>query len=465
MEKMTKGANIYEIYYIAGGNGLNNIIVKQNSTINIYYTYTDHLGSITAVTDEAGTIVAEQNFDAWGRKRNPANWTYTGVPTVPDWLYRGFTGHEHLTAFNLINMNGRMYDPMTGMMMSPDNFNQSPFSPSGYNGYLYCNGNPLKYTDPSGHIFIIDDILIAAAIGAIIGGATYTASIALSPGGFNNWNWGQFAKSVGIGALSGAVTYGIGEAFSNVAASAGKVIGEGLANGVAQGGISVLSGGDFFQGFASGALGSYGAWGFGELFPKFSNSVAGMIGFGALAGGIGAEATGGEFWRGAIIGGTVAGLNHAMHQIQNKFSDAQLKKMYEVYKKSVEEYATPSEFYESIGGPLGEWAKRAPDDFQNTCAARLSKALNYGGFEIPKNVPGVYLGGDGKYYFINAKAMANYLSKNKVWGAPIPVKQGKLYNGVFFQTGFTGGVTGHLDIMFRGLPANHIYETTTFYWH
>lgn len=150
MEKLTKGSNIYEIYYITAGNGLNNIIVKQNGTINIYYTYSDQLGSILSMTNETGTIVAEQNFDAWGRFRNPVNWTYTGIPARPDWLYRGFTGHEHLSQFSLINMNGRMYDPMTGLMMSPDNYVPMPLSPGGYNRYNYAYGNPLKFVDPSG---------------------------------------------------------------------------------------------------------------------------------------------------------------------------------------------------------------------------------------------------------------------------------------------------------------------------
>lgn len=43
-----------------------------------------------------------------------------------------------------------------------------------------------------------------------------------------------------------------------------------------------------------------------------------MIAFGALSGGIGAELSGGNFWEGAVIGGVVAGLNHAMHKMGEK---------------------------------------------------------------------------------------------------------------------------------------------------
>ena len=36
-----------------------------------------------------------------------------------------------------------------------------------------------------------------------------------------------------------------------------------------------------------------------------------------MSGGIGAELIGGNFWEGAVIGGIVAGLNHAMHRVDN----------------------------------------------------------------------------------------------------------------------------------------------------
>jgi len=39
---------------------------------------------------------------------------------------RGFIGHEHLPWFNMINMNGRIYDPLTGQFLSADNNVQSP---------------------------------------------------------------------------------------------------------------------------------------------------------------------------------------------------------------------------------------------------------------------------------------------------------------------------------------------------
>lgn len=146
-------ATTTEVNYINGPSGLIGMYVNQNGTSTMYYAYTDHLGSIVTVTNQTGGVVAEQNFDAWGRKRNPTNWTFTAVPTPPAWLYRGYTGHEHLPQFALINMNGRMYDPLIGRMLSPDIVVQAPGNTQNYNRYTYCLNNPLKYTDPSGNTF------------------------------------------------------------------------------------------------------------------------------------------------------------------------------------------------------------------------------------------------------------------------------------------------------------------------
>ena len=67
---------------------------------------------------------------------------------------RGFTGHEHLYTFGLINMNSRMYDPLLSSFLSPDNYMQDPTSQQGFNRYAYCMYNPLKYIDPTGEQYL-----------------------------------------------------------------------------------------------------------------------------------------------------------------------------------------------------------------------------------------------------------------------------------------------------------------------
>ncbi len=82
-------------------------------------------------------------------------------------LDRGYTGHEHMAGFGLINMNGRLYDPYLQRFLSPDPYVQEPGNAQNYNRYAYCLNNPLVYTDPDGE-FIITAFLIGVAVSAII---------------------------------------------------------------------------------------------------------------------------------------------------------------------------------------------------------------------------------------------------------------------------------------------------------
>ena len=154
VKKLADGT-IKEYFYINGGDGLAAVLIKTNGDAGeLLYVHKDHLGSITALTDnnaDATKAIREQmSYDPWGRRRNPADWSFNNVPTLT-LLTRGYTGHEHLDAFNLINMNGRIYDPQLGMFISLDNFVQNPTASQNFNRYTYCMGNPLKSIDPSGY--------------------------------------------------------------------------------------------------------------------------------------------------------------------------------------------------------------------------------------------------------------------------------------------------------------------------
>ena len=94
----------------------------------------------------------EASYDGWGKQTIKLN---------KIGLQCGYTGHEMLNDFDIINMNGRLYDPVLGRFLSPDNFVQMPDNTQSYNRYSYCLNNPLKYTDPSGEAFVIDDATIA----------------------------------------------------------------------------------------------------------------------------------------------------------------------------------------------------------------------------------------------------------------------------------------------------------------
>lgn len=134
--------------YLMGPYGVFAMVEHSGGTDAVHYVYKDHLGSWTAITDAAGFVEERLSFDAWGNLRDASTWT--SVPSRLPRFDRGFTGHEHLYSFGLINMNGRMYDPLLSSFLSPDNYMQDPTSQQGFNRYAYCMYNPLKYVDPTG---------------------------------------------------------------------------------------------------------------------------------------------------------------------------------------------------------------------------------------------------------------------------------------------------------------------------
>ena len=122
-----------------------------NGSWTAYNIGRDYLGSITHIATSSGTLVAEYSYDPWGRLRNPATQAIYTPGTEPAlFLGRGYTGHEHLTWFGLINMNARLYDPLLGRFLSPDPYVQAPDFTQNFNRYSYALYNPLKYTDYSG---------------------------------------------------------------------------------------------------------------------------------------------------------------------------------------------------------------------------------------------------------------------------------------------------------------------------
>ncbi len=137
--------------YITANGKLVAIVRKTEETQEIFYPILDRQGSIIAILNSDNEFVETRSYDAWGRLRNSEDWTdYQDVSLAI--TSRSYTGHEYLPDHKLINMNGRLYDPQLGRMLSPDMYVQNPGNSQNYNRYSYVLNNPLKYTDPSGEL-------------------------------------------------------------------------------------------------------------------------------------------------------------------------------------------------------------------------------------------------------------------------------------------------------------------------
>ncbi|MEI8047022.1 MAG: FG-GAP-like repeat-containing protein [Bacteroidota bacterium] len=201
LEKVSINGQNSDYYYIPSPTGICAVLVKPASG-NSYlrYLYSDYLGSITCTTNEIGQKENEYSYDAWGNRRDPATWQ-SATSTLPEMLCdRGYTGHEHLTEFGLINMNGRVYDPVLGCMLSPDNYMQAPDFTQNLNRYSYCLNNPLKYKDPSG-----DFLFMPILYGMAMGGFTNALQQLSNNHSLKNWNWGNFIGATVSGGVGGAI--------------------------------------------------------------------------------------------------------------------------------------------------------------------------------------------------------------------------------------------------------------------
>ena len=127
--------------YIESPNGLVAAIKTAGSQHDVMLLATDHLGSIIGVWNASGTLLEEHRYSAWGLRTSS---------TANPRLQRGFTGHEHLQQFGLIDMQARLYDPHLGRFLAPDPYVQAPENHLSLNRYAYCMNNPLKYVDPTG---------------------------------------------------------------------------------------------------------------------------------------------------------------------------------------------------------------------------------------------------------------------------------------------------------------------------
>ena len=257
------------ILYIGGTPYESNIVYLKNfdETNGSYkFLHKDYIGSILAISDEAGNKLEQRHFDAWG------NFTHLKIGNgaiITDKniidntslvLERGYTSHEHFAEVGIIHMNGRLYDPLLRRFLNADENIQEPYNTQNYNKYGYVLNNPLMFNDSSGEFFFLAPVitwLVANAVvigtGALIGAAISVAMYTIQAAINNNWTLGGFAKAIATGAVTGAVSAGAGQIFS--AGSFLATVGNGAVSGAASGGVmSLINGDNFLKGLIKGAV-------------------------------------------------------------------------------------------------------------------------------------------------------------------------------------------------------------------
>ncbi|CAA6816982.1 MAG: Unknown protein [uncultured Sulfurovum sp.] len=270
---------------------------------------------------------------------------YTTIETT-----RAFTGHEQIAELSgLVHMNARVYDSDIGRFLSADTLIQDPHDSQSYNRYSYVRNNPLKYTDPTGHSWFSKlwkkvkkhiRTIAAVVVGVVIavyapqllntylsiatktlGSAVATGALAgFASGGIMTKSFSGALKGAAFGALGAGVAFGIGERLQHAGGiftkgvTASKAFIKAASHGLSRGVISMLQGGTFKSGFASGFSASF-------FSPGTTMGGDGVGGFtlrttiASIAGGTASELGGGKFSNGAVSGAFVHMFNAEMKNL------------------------------------------------------------------------------------------------------------------------------------------------------
>ncbi len=128
-----------------GGGGLSDDFPPPEppAAVAVEYYHLDALGSVRAVTDELGQVIARHDFLPFGEEYSPQS---------PPKDRKLFTGQERDVETGLDYFNARQLRPDLGRFLTPDPLSALPRleSAQGFDAYGYVLNNPLRFVDPTG---------------------------------------------------------------------------------------------------------------------------------------------------------------------------------------------------------------------------------------------------------------------------------------------------------------------------
>jgi RHS repeat-associated protein len=145
-------------YLVLGAVLLPALATAQTTVIEYYHL--DALGTVRAVTNQAGAVVERHDYLPYGEE-----WCGTAVcasPTQGQPLK--FTGKERDAETGLDYFGARYYGSKIGRFTTTDpvyTWQENLVDPQRWNRYAYARNNPLRYVDPDGRA-----VMLAHAAGA-----------------------------------------------------------------------------------------------------------------------------------------------------------------------------------------------------------------------------------------------------------------------------------------------------------
>jgi RHS repeat-associated protein len=283
--------------YLSVGNVMVGVRFLSAGIVTTRYFHTDHLGSISVITDQSGNVLERLSYDAWGKRRF-ANGADDPSDSISSQTTRGFTNQEELGVSGLVHLNGRIYDPLLGRMLSADPTVPDPLNAQAWNRYSYVGNDPLTFTDPTGfswlsHFFraigrifspsvlrSLAQIAVAALLTA--GGPEWVpiwavvAGVAVTAAAVTGMSGGSMADMLRAGVIAGATAFAFNVIGTLTSSSPGSPfdLGKYVANVAGHAGVGCLS-----------AVASGGHCGPGALAAGSGAAIAPVAAQGGLVGG------------------------------------------------------------------------------------------------------------------------------------------------------------------------------------
>jgi RHS repeat-associated protein len=168
-------------YYVRGDDLISVIRPQAGGPAVVRNYHADGLGSIRALTDEAGLVTDTWQFEAFGSVvshtgSDPNAYLFAGEMLDPNvgWAYH----------------RARWMDPRVGRFGSMDLAQGAEADPTSLHRYTYTSGDPASWIDPSGLSESLASFTFAAAIAGIV--ATIVATNILTGLTFSNLPAGAF---------------------------------------------------------------------------------------------------------------------------------------------------------------------------------------------------------------------------------------------------------------------------------
>ncbi len=140
--------------------------IAQSDSNGVAFFHADGLGSNRVLTDVNAEVVAELDYDAFGREL-----LQEGADTEFQ-----FAGEQRDDTLELDYLRARYYDPDLGRFISRDPFSGFLDDPYSQHKYQYAHGNPVNNTDPSG-LFTLSEKASATVAASILYAIAYTTLV------------------------------------------------------------------------------------------------------------------------------------------------------------------------------------------------------------------------------------------------------------------------------------------------